>query len=665
MSVRRLRRCLSALLLAAAGLARAAAPNGEPPCDLQWQFTPRLDAAPRRLELVMSFDGGPGGASELRLPGPWAGVGDYAAQVRNLRAEVPGQTVDEVPGQPLLRRIGHRPGERVVLRMDITSAQGDADAATPRGPRDGYRTLLGQRWFQAFGYALLPMVDRWSDDTRPQMCLDFDGLPADSRWASSFGTADGSGAYWRLQDSPARARHAVYLGGALALRERRIEGRPIVVATPPGPPPWRFDLDALADTAAGLIAEQRRFWNDVDFPFQLVVLQPNHHARGVYGGTAVHQALVMHAPDDLRLDSDGFLHLFVHEQLHAWLPDRFGPLQHAGRHDEALRYWFSEGFTDFYTHRLLLLSGRWSLDDYAAALNRKIDAWRRSPAQSQANAQVGEGFFSDPALGQLPYQRGEFLALRWHGALRAAGHPGLDGALRPLLLKREQAQRSGPLSSPLAPQRLLAALRATLGEQPLRDLNRLIERGEPFEFDARSLGPCFGFSRRQEPVWALGFDEASLKSRIVVGVAPDGPAHAAGLRDGMALRGYSIYRGQLDQDVLLQVVGDDGRLRELRYRPISGQTQEVLRYTPLPGALQQPACRGWMGLDGVAAASVPVPPARTYASQRAAKAKAAKSVKSGKPAGKPAAKPGAPAKPAKSTKSTKPTPSAKTAARRG
>ncbi len=585
-------------------------------CDLQFRLRTVLDSQPRQLQMSMAFQAGARSRSSIRLPQPWAGVNDFAEHLGELRLANPAQRLQADAPAPDRRVIHHQPGERVELLYRITSPIQDADDTAPRPHRDSYRTQLGARWFQAFGHALFPTLLGAEDNRAQRLCLDLEGLSAQAWWAHSHGVSQGATASIRLSARPEILLDSVFLGGELQLRERRIDGQPVWTVMPAATP-FGFSIDALADRVAELIGLQRRFWAHAEARLgaaaagtrapsiappqhQLVVLQPNHQPRGNLGGTAVHQAFAMHASNDLKLPGMPFDHLLTHEHLHHWIPRRLGPMVYTGRDDEAQRYWFSEGFTDAYTHRLLLSAGLWSLADYAKALNAKIDRYRQSPALKATNVQVAAGFFTDAPLSDLAYARGEWLALRWHAALRDKGHPGLDAVLRRLLLPADKSRPDGPLSQPLVTHRLVAALRPVLAEAPLADIAAHIDKGQPFDFGEATLGPCFTLERQQQAVWQLGFDIESLQKRVIAGVDPAGPAHAAGLRNGMAVRGMSITPGDIQQDVLIQVDSDEGRVRSISYRPMGATSRELLSYRPREAGLAQAACRDWMGGDAQA-----------------------------------------------------------------
>lgn len=480
-----------AMLWSCVGALAQAADSG--PCDLQWQVTPRLDAQPRHVSVRLSFDAGARSRTELRLATAVSGTASDATALPrpsiDLETEDAQQTLETPPGSPGVRIVRHRPGSRVVLRYRVGSPLADADTASPTDPT---QPLFGARWFQVDGQALMPAVPVLPETAALRLCLDFDGLSEDSWWVGSHGARQGAATRWRQAGPVALLRDAVYLGGALQVRERQAAGRSVWTAMPPQVP-WPLAIDAVADRVARVAEVPRQFWRDTTHLDQLVVLQPSHRPTGAVGGMALHQALVLQVPDDFALPSDALDQLVMRAQLRAWFPDRFGPTAYAGRQDEALRRWFTEGFADHYAHRLLVHAGLWTLDDLARVTNARVG--RQGDAAAARSDRVGADAWrpDDLALLQASALRGEWLALRWHAALRAQGHPGLDAVMAQLMLPAAQAQREGPLSKPLVTHRLLAALRPWLGEAPLRDLTIHIDQGHPVDFGESTLGPCFAF----------------------------------------------------------------------------------------------------------------------------------------------------------------------------
>ena len=528
---------LAALLAAMLGLAPAlATPAADEPtgCSLLWQVqvtSPRDGAAPQ-LWIDMAFDAGPRSRSTLRLPGGWAGLMDSTGQglpdsankpdraTKPDSATKPGSAgpsrLQAVPDAPQLRTVAQAPGERVHLRWRYS---GPTDAA------QGGSVRLAAGWFALAGLAVLPVPEELDERNPSSACVQLRGAdssdastaastaantatstaadttastapgnaasPAPTRWASSHGQVDGPSALFRLTSTSSspplrqRVQQALYAGGALERFQSTTDGLPLTLVRPSATG-WVAPIGGLGQAAVLAWAAQRQFWGDSSpaAPLLLLLLPGDSPATG--GNW--HQALALQAPADLAWPGADADALLARALVSTWVPDRFGPLVHAGRSDEALRAWFSDGLAAHYSHRFLLRSGQWAADTYAEAINQRITRLAAAPGSAAAQPAKTAGTAGAASLAEL---RGELLALQWHAALRAAGHPGLDSVLQRLLLTPAQARHEGPISAPLATHRLVAALRPVLGDAPLRDIQRQAERAEPADLGPASLGPCF------------------------------------------------------------------------------------------------------------------------------------------------------------------------------
>lgn len=487
---RRLATGTAAGLLALAGLASAAVvgPAAEPAplpadCSLAWQVELLPDTSPRLLRVTLSFDAGGRQHSHLRLPAGWAALDDAL--------DLPGRTQPQpqaVPDEPSLRRVAHAAGARVTLHWQhrLPVSAGTAEGA----------------WWLFSGQALLPLPDELADQPPAMACVSLSapGL-ADSgalRWLSSHGAGAGPVALWRLPASGdslrSRVQQALYAGGAWQLQAMTVAGQALTVARPDSPA-LGLSLPALAEAGRQALEAQRRHWAETQPgpPLMLWALpvDPAGAAPGLahdlaqnsawgsaWHRTAVVQMAANAAPASAELDA-----AVTQAISRLWLLDRFGPLVQAGRDDEPLRRWFSEGVADFLAHQALVRAQRWTSADLAAHYNRQIASWADPNPPGQAA--------TDPAALAAAAARGEWLALQWHALLRAQGQPGLDALMRRLLLAPAQSRREGPISAPLATHRLLAALRARLGDLPLRELQRVVERGEPAWVYPDTLAACF------------------------------------------------------------------------------------------------------------------------------------------------------------------------------
>lgn len=544
--------------------------------EVTYRLTPAWSAGERHFRIEMAFQAGPGEETRISLPMDFGAGRDLHAHIRNLRTLTAWTTLRD-GSDPARRVLVHLPNQRVVLAWELHGA------ARPRiEPGTFYDPILAPGFFHFFGHAAFVYPD-YLDKGLVAINFEWRDLPADWSLAGSHGVRAPSGTTaWRVEGVPlSAARHAIYVGGDFRVEKTTIKGRALYVALRGK---WPFRDAEFADAARRVVEAHREFWDDFDFPFYLITLAPNDIERGSAGGTAVRNAFAMNVSRDFRIEGDLFDFLVGHEHLHTWLPGRFGTM---GR-DEALRYWFSEGFTNYLTHRLLVKSGLWTLDRYADAVNEHIRKHAASPVTNLPNAQVAERFWQDRDVKDLPYRRGEFLALRWNARL-AGGQSGesLDALLRGL--------RTRPGETDLATARLARAMRARIDGVDA-DIERFIERGEAPEFSAGLLGPCFDSRSETLGEFELGFDaDASVAAKTVAGVNPDSAAFRAGLRDGQAFRGYSFQYGDTRREAQVTIEVDKEK-QVLSWLPVRDGTRKVTQYGVKPGARDDAACRAWFGI---------------------------------------------------------------------
>ena len=507
---------LCGLAHAAGGPASASPPPLPADCALAWQVhllpastdgnpvgappdTPP-DTPMLGMRLTLSFDAGGRTLTHLRLPGGWQGLQDEPD------AGAPAR-LPAVADDPSLRRVSHAADQRVTLRWQH------------RLPASA-----GAGWLFS-GQAVLPVPDELEVRPPAVACIAMsapDAPPGETpRWISSHGVALGPHALWRLPASPdslrSRVQQALYAGGAWQWQALTVEGQALTVARPDSPagPTWTLPLPVLAQAGQQALAAQRRHWGETQPgpPLMLWAWPTDRSGGPAAGGSAWYRTAVVQVaaqaaplgapPESVVPASNSAVTPALTQTLtpaltqavtqafsRLWLLDRFGPLVQAGRDDEPLRRWFSEGVADFLAHQSLLRGPQASVADVAALAehyNRQIERWNHALTPGIAA--------TDPAALDAAAARGEWLALQWHALLRARGQPGLDALLRGLLVAPAQARRDGPISAPLATHRLVAALRARLGDLPLRELQRVVDRGEPAWVYPDTLADCFQVER--------------------------------------------------------------------------------------------------------------------------------------------------------------------------
>ena len=244
-------------------------------------------------------------------------------------------------------------------------------------------------------------------------------------------------------------------------------------------------------------------------------------------------------------------------------------------------YWFVEGFTDYYALRILYESGRWTAETYAKWINRHLKQYQENPARNVRNDVIEREFWSArDTVGEVAYQRGLLLGLRWH---RVADQHGVSGGLDRMFKKLVAEGRGGGLE--VDNKVLRAAGVREMGAWFGAEFDRYVMRAETVDVPTDALAPAL--VGKVKPVYAFdpGFDVAeSLKARKVRGLKRSGPAARAGLRSGDKLVGWTVH-GDPDKHILLQVERR-GDVKEIKYYP-RGAGVEVLQFVE-PGTARGP-----------------------------------------------------------------------------
>ena len=526
----------------------------------------RVDGDPGALRLRLELPAGTDAVRELQLPEDWAGRRELWRNVHDLRAVTPGARVAEGAG-PARRRLDAPPGAPVAVEWTLRPARGDAAATDARGAHN--HTDLGPRWAQLVGHdALVLPALRLGTPVRATFI--FEGLPRGAVLATSFGVATGPEARVVHRGVLGELQHAVYTAGfepgAVRLSSMRagtgtvhlaVRGR---LAIPDG---------TLADAVRRVVAAERGFWRDRGPPTYLVSV--GVAPRGTLAGTRLTGSFIANIDSTRRMD-EVVVTLFGHELMHDWIGGAIGPDPNL---PEGALSWFTEGFTDFASQRVLWRTKLLSDSAYLASVNDALREHAMSPARDLPWSEVVARRWTDEAAQRQPYLRGRLLALRLDAAMRAAssGRRSLDDVLRGLL---DAALEDPP---PLTESTLVEAFARELDPEVARREVRLALAGGRLELPAAMFGPCATARVTPRGSWDPGFDvDASIAERRARGVRAGGAAAAAGLREGMTIAGISLWRGDATRPVHLTVRDEEGE-RRISFLPESSAKVEVQEFS--------------------------------------------------------------------------------------
>ena len=521
------------------GAARSAAPG-----PVSYTVTPELkNGALDALAVDIRLEGDADGETWMRLPESWSGVSDLQKAVHDIEAS--GARLTRVGKAEL--RLSHAPGAQIGLSYRVRQ---DFKGELAAGEGPPFRAAVGKDRFTTLGWALFAEV------SGPV------GRPVDFRWGQA---PEGWSMASDLDHSPRLTNtgellDSILVGGkGMRIVNAPAAGGRVRVAVHGD---WRFQPQELSSLLVKVTEASAGFWGDHGEDF-FVAVTP---LRAPGGGTAQYgvglgDAFSLWTTTDV--DAAALKHIVVHEHQHVWFPTRVGGVR-TGK-DEPLDYWLSEGFTDFYTLRMLLRADLWTLEEFVEDYNRILRAYGSSPVKTAPNRLIPVAFWEDPAVADLPYQRGLVLAALWDYRLRTKsdGVHDMDDVVLAMKNRANGAQNGK------AVENLHLAFRQ-FGDNIDADYANYVEGGASVVLPADLFGRCARVTTTDEATFDRGFDTAKTNAAggVVAGVDPKGPAYAAGLRDGMKITAR------------LSATNTGDARTELAYRVDSGGAEQIIRYRP-------------------------------------------------------------------------------------
>lgn len=516
-------------------------------------YTLRPDPDEGVLQVELRWETSARTRSYLAVSPRWGNIQDVSALLRGVRCE--GGTLAQRGSKFAVRH-----GRNATLRLRYTVEPGKREFAWDTT----YYPITTERFFCGMGNAFLLVP------------LTGEGLPGSYsvtlRWALPAGwkaaCSWGVGPHIGDRVAPADLRHSVYLAGELETKTVERGGLSISVAMVDR---FRFDIDAFAAMAASIVAAQNNFMGETRFPPFVVTAIPVGEAvkRGDarLSGSGLYRSFALYVAPRAEL-TDAVEHLFAHELFHYWNGRILGAEQ-----PEKLCYWFTEGFTDYYALRILFESGYWDAEQYAKWVNRHLREYHRNPAKNVSNARIAADYWKErDTVGEVPYQRGHMLALRWHALAQERGGGSLDQFFKTLV------ERGRTQGLALTNERIKQAGRELLGSWFTEEFARYVEEAKTVVVPEDALRPALRGDYAFVYEYELGFDrERSLRRSRVEGLVKGSAAARAGLREGDELLGYRIY-GEVDKQIELQVLRGE-TIKTIRYYP-RGDRMQVLQFAP-------------------------------------------------------------------------------------
>ena len=540
--------------------------SAEPSDTLSYTFE-LLPGAPPSVRVILQVRGETDGESRLAVAPDWGGVQDCARFVHELRVfDDQGRdcrvTTDDAA--PHGWNVSHEPGASLTISYELRTI----DPSPLSDHHTQYEPVIDTGLFHLIGETGLVYPEWLEDRGDLAIQLAWAGF-AENGWrtASSFDDDDGIAV-----TSMPEFRHAVFLAGPhLRVYDRDLHGSALRVAICGDD--WEFTDSAMVASVEKVIGIERTFFDDFSDPFFLVTVvpvgprvSPNSIAMG---GTGLTNCFALFIAPGTSLEPGSvhrteLLHLLAHEYFHHWNGAGEGI---AMAEPEELVYWLSEGFTDFYASRLLLRAGLIRLSDWLAGTNKSIRELWTSPVATAPATTIQNEFWSDRSVHDLPYNRGEAVAIVLDQAIRDASdrERSLDDFMRAVL----RDTRSGPA---VTNDSLLARIARWTSPELATTLKQVVVDGGLPRLPMKLSEPPVHLEQAYTYVFDPGFNiDGSIQAGEAVDVRAGSAAFEAGLRNDQTLIGYSVHYGDTDQRIKLKAVQDKDTLT-IEYLPRGDST---------------------------------------------------------------------------------------------
>jgi predicted metalloprotease with PDZ domain len=420
--------------------------------------------------------------------------------------------------------------------------------------REIYRPIINSDYFHVFSHNLFMVPENAKHSM--DIVLDWTSFGKDYVVHNSFGS---NKKMQLLQNQDMDLfNSAIFVGGDFRIYEGQIQGNRVSLAT-------RGDWIPFADEDVFLVLEktltcQRNFWNDHSQDYFTVTLQPFPQENGSsFQGTGLTNSFATSVSNNDQTDIGQMVYLFNHELMHNWIG-------HTITNDnEEEQYWFSEGFTEYYTYKNIAKNKINGLDGafFVQEINRTIRDLYASSISEVPNAEINyDNFWSDYEYSKLPYWRGAIFAFYLDQKIQQIGDgsQSLDHVMHQIYADATTKDQK------LTHDYFIQVMDGFWEGDFESVFQKYIEEGQKVDLVALFDALALEYSAESD-IYELGFKFTDDRKEIA-SVTDGSKAWEAGVREGDEVFSRSIWQGNIDHKVELGL-RRNGEEFNISYYPIT------------------------------------------------------------------------------------------------
>lgn len=345
-------------------------------------------------------------------------------------------------------------------------------------------------------------------------------------------------------------QNGILVGGDYRLYEQQNEQKQITYFAIRGK--WSFKDSEMSKLVESTLQQQRKFWDDYSTKNYLITVSAGGYENEFeqsYTGTGLQNSFAVTAVCNNMTQVNSLHYLFHHELMHHWIGNQI-----KNGADEELSYWFSEGFTDYFSRKNMFESGLITKEEYTKLLDSVLAIHYNNPLATAHNDSIKANFWGGTYYGKLPYNRGSIFAYYLDGKLQKVsnGQYDLKYVMRLMLSETKLEKRQ------FSWQWLQGEILNLMNYDISSDYKKYIQNGELIPIEALNENLNNQLEMRQTKIPASGFvmekDPSSGKT-FVTKIEKNSGIETSGLLAGDEIKGYSIY-GSVYQESEVYILRD-------------------------------------------------------------------------------------------------------------
>ncbi len=505
------------------------------------------------LKISMQFDAEEDGETILLFQDNAWGEKNLHNVLKNLKSLNEGIEIvkNKDSGQIILKH----PKDLEKIRLEYQIIQ---DTERPLTTQKAFRPIVQDHYFHAFSHNLFPIPQKYTtpSDATFTVHIHWDQFPPDFSLINSFDT---NNKHQVIKNTDKDHFHsAVFTGGDYRAHELVINGNKAVLGIRGD---WKvFNDSTIVSVLENTLIGQRNFWQDHSQKYFAVTMTPTYLERGSgFHGSGLTNSFATTITNNTYLNPESLVYLFNHELQHNWTGHIIT------NENEEEQYWFSEGFTEYYTFKNIARNRIGNLDTqyFIKEFNKLIKNLYTSPVKTAPNSEINyNNFWTSRDYEKLPYRRGAIFAFYLDNLIRkdSRNTKSLDDLM---LAIKEDAVNNG---QKLSHEYFLTKANQYLHQDLTPFFNKHIIDGELFDLSAIFSEFDYEFNPTSS-VFDLGFTLSEDK-RSIIDVDVSSNAYKAGLRKGDRLTMRSYYYGNPEFEAEFKVF-KNGKETHYKFFPAS------------------------------------------------------------------------------------------------